>query len=645
MAGQVRALRSSAYRSDVDGLRAIAVLLVVIFHLHIFRAGGQLVSGGFIGVDVFFVISGYLLTGIIAKEIQASKFSIAGFYERRARRILPALVALLTATTIVSLFFLFPGELLAYAKSLIAATFSYSNFYFWSVSSYFDSPDSKPLLHTWSLAVEEQFYVVLPILLVLLSKFVPRLRSSALLLLCCGSFAWSVWASIHQPTSAFYSPLSRAWELLLGSLLALDAIPAFEARWIRETAAAAGLVMIVFAAVRLTDATAFPGIAALLPCGGAFLILAAGRNGESTVGKVLAWRPLAFIGLISYSVYLWHWPLIVFSKMGLLPIPTHGLYAPAVLLLSLALGALSWRFIEQPFRSGPLRRMPRRRVFVVSACGLASCAAFSLVITIMHGFESRFSSSAVRIAAYATVPEENGFGTCFIASGYTFDDYRKELCLKQEPGKRNYLLLGDSHSAALLYGISRVLPNSHIMQASSAGCNIRIGMTERDDCSRMAAYVFGDYLETHHVDALLLTARWHHESDFLALTDTMAWCRRHGIPVYILGPVMEYNAPLPRLLAYAISRHDPALVSRDEEMEFFALDRSFRQIAEDRWHVHYASIMSIVCPAGKCMTYADPSQNVPVLFDTDHLSNPAALLVAEKLFAEGQLPTENLVQN
>jgi hypothetical protein len=316
-----------------------------------------------------------------------------------------------------------------------------------------------------------------------------------------------------------------------------------------------------------------------------------------------------------------------------------------MLLLSLALGALSWRFIEQPFRAGSFRRMQRRTIFIASAGGLASCVAFSLIITTMHGFESRFSSSAVRIAAYATVPEENGFGTCFIASGYTFDDYRKDLCLKQQPGKHNYLLLGDSHSAALLYGVSRLLPNSHIMQASSQGCNIRVGMTERDDCSRMASYVFGDYLVNHHVDALLLTARWHHESDFEALADTMAWCRRHDIPVYILGPVMEYNAPLPRLLAYSISLHDPGLVARDEEIEFFALDRSFRQIAEDRWHVHYASIMSIVCPGEKCMTYADPLHQVPILFDTDHLSNPAALLVVEKLVAEGELPSDKLVQN
>jgi peptidoglycan/LPS O-acetylase OafA/YrhL len=233
------------YRPDIDGLRAVAVLLVLAFHLQF-----QRLPGGFVGVDVFFVISGYLITGIIAKEIQASSFSVARFYERRARRILPALFAVLLVSTLFSLRYLLPGEVMSYAKSMLSATFSCSNFYFLSTADYFDAPaHTKPLLHTWSLAVEEQFYLILPLLLLLLWRRWPRGRKSVIVALFVGSFAWSAWLAYQSPDDAFYSPFSRAWEFLTGSLLALNIAPAIRKRWLREASSLVGLGAIVLASL------------------------------------------------------------------------------------------------------------------------------------------------------------------------------------------------------------------------------------------------------------------------------------------------------------------------------------------------------------------------------------------------------------
>jgi peptidoglycan/LPS O-acetylase OafA/YrhL len=631
------------YRSDIDGLRAVAVLLVVIFHLGgIHNHPVIFMPGGFTGVDVFFVISGYLLTGIIDYEIGKSKFSIASFYERRARRILPALIALLLTTTLVSLIFLLPGELIAYAHSLIAATFSYSNFYFWSVSSYFDSPGSKPLLHTWSLAVEEQFYIVLPILLIVLARVNPRIRVGILLALAGLSFAFSVWAAHGQRTAAFYSPFSRAWELLLGSLLAVGIVPALRNRIVRELCATAGAALIFFGAVRLSGRSDFPGVAALMPCGGAFLILAAGRDGETIVGNVLSLRPITFIGLISFSVYLWHWPLIVFSTMGLLPIPTHDLYFPVMIVLSLLAGAISWKYVEKPFRTGAFRRMPRTRVFGISAFSMTLCASIALLLIGNQGLAWRYPPAAINIAALTGIPQQMQAGTCFIDTGYGFSDYKKDLCLHLDAKKKNYLLLGDSHSAALWYGLSKGMRGANILQASAAGCSMRVGLHGQDNCSKLASYVFDDFLKTHRLDGLIFTERWRHASDFTEFAETVAWCKRQNIPVYILGPVMEYNAPLPRLLAYAITYHNEKLVRESADSGLIAMDRSLKRIAVDEWHVPYFSLLDVECPAGDCLIYADAAHTTPMLFDDNHLSNGASLYLIDRLIADKTLASRRI---
>jgi peptidoglycan/LPS O-acetylase OafA/YrhL len=274
--------------------------------------------GGFVGVDVFFVISGYLISSIIFAEINSSRFTITGFYERRIRRIFPALVATLAATSVFAVIYLLPGELIDYAKSMLAATGSASNLYFWWHSGYFSSPTSKPLLHTWSLAVEEQFYITFPLFLLLVRRFFPQALRTAVVILFFVSLVTSCLVVSRNPDTAFYMPYTRAWELLLGTLLSLGVFPRLRSAWLRNLATLGGIGMIMWSVLLYSQETLFPGLSALVPCVGTALIVWAGEAGTSLVGSALSWRPVVFVGLISYSLYLWHWPVIVLHQMGVL---------------------------------------------------------------------------------------------------------------------------------------------------------------------------------------------------------------------------------------------------------------------------------------------------------------------------------------
>jgi peptidoglycan/LPS O-acetylase OafA/YrhL len=611
-------------------------------------------NGGYVGVDVFFVISGYLLSAIVFADVAASRFSIIDFYERRIRRIFPALFAMLIAFTVFAWIYFLPGMLIEYAKSLLASTTFASNFYFSMHSGYFDAADSSPLLHTWSLAVEEQFYILFPLVLVLIRRFFPSRLRIAVVVLFVASLAASAVMVYHDQVNAFYMIYTRAWELLLGTVLSLGMFPRLRSAWLRNVVTLLGIAMIAYSVYFYTQLTLFPGLSALLPCVGTALIIGVGDSGSSLVGVALSWRPVVFVGLISYSLYLWHWPVVILHRMGALLAMSDTLPSRFATLLtpsqydkmleiglSFALATLCWRFVERPFRNGPLR-LDGRPLFAMAGTVMFIFVAVSTVAIFANGFEGRFPSQAVQIAsALNGADSQKAFrvGTCFITGAERFEDYNNELCLHRDPGKRNYLLLGDSHSAALWPGLSYPVPGVNIMQASSAGCAPFVDTSDAlpvSDCRKMMRYIFNVFLPSHPVEGLLLGARWQ-SKDIGRLAETLEWARQHQLPVVLFGPVPEYDMPLPLLLAYSIAWNNPDLVSHHRIGERQSLDAQLEKLAANTWHVPYISLYQAVCQDRDCMVYSDAQHKIPLMGDDSHLSPAGSLVILRRLLDQGKI--------
>lgn len=383
------------YRADIDGLRAVAVLSVIIFHF-----SRDALPQGFLGVDIFFVLSGFLITSIIWGEIGQGKFSIARFYERRIRRILPALLFLLVVASAAAAVLLLPSDLMDYARSLFAALGFYANIYFWLDTTYFTADaNTKPLLHLWSLGVEEQFYLLFPILLALLARFWRSGVLPVVALIVVGSLLLDIVArKMGAADPAFYLLPTRAWELGAGALIALlpAGLPRFMARWRELLAGLAALLVAVGLAAPVMSflpATLSSQPAAFATVVGTCLLLQLGRSGQSAVGRALAVAPVRFVGLISYSLYLWHWPVLVFARYYLVrELTVPEILAASVLMFAMAI--LSWRFVERPFRQ---RTTSVRRVlcWVGGVTAILLSVAAALLLT--RGLPQRLSGDAASI--------------------------------------------------------------------------------------------------------------------------------------------------------------------------------------------------------------------------------------------------------
>jgi peptidoglycan/LPS O-acetylase OafA/YrhL len=638
------------YRPDIDGLRAVAILSVLAFHL-----SPANVSGGFVGVDVFFVISGYLISAIVFSEIATRRFSVLVFYERRIRRIFPALFAMLIVVGAVISFFLLPGEFVDYAKSVLAATLSASNFYFAQHSGYFDSPTSHPVLHTWSLAVEEQFYILFPIFLILTRRLFERWLKHAVVILLFISLAASVATLHYSPTAAFYMPWTRAWELLMGTVISVGLFPRLRVGWVRNAVTLLGIGLIAYSVLRYTEQTPFPGLAAVIPCLGSALIIGAGESGSTLIGKVLSWRPVAFIGLISYSLYLWHWPVIVLNGLGLSvnlgAVVPHRLAFLLVsqkgsklieLLLSLVLGILSWRFVERPFRSYP-RRIERKWLLALSGTVMTILLLSSGAIIYASGFPGRFPASAVEVASFLTPPGASNLGQlgdCVITNENRTTVFDNSSCLRSVSGKANYLLLGDSHAGALWNGLKTALPNSSVSLAAVWGCRPSIHLDGTALCNQMRDFVFQKYLPAHPIQGLLVEARWY-SKDLEGVGEIAAWAKAHSISVVVFGPVAEYDAPLPRLLAYSIAWNKPSLPQQHRLPYSPVMDAEMLDLAQNAWHVPYISLYQATCDVDRCVEYADAQNQIPLLTDTDHLSPDGSRLLVDRLLRLGDLDCLN----
>ncbi len=643
LATQTMTQTSWSYRPDIDGLRALAVLAVVLFH---YRVPGF--AGGYVGVDVFFVISGFLITGLILKQRGEGRFSLRNFYERRIRRIFPALFALLAVATIAAAILFFPVSFARFGKSLLATAFFASNFEFWREAGYFDvAGDQKPLLHLWSIAVEEQFYLVFPALLLLIGSWVRWRLAAATLAIFIVSLAVSIWCTRHAPTAGYYLLPSRMWELMLGALLAIGAVAVPDFGHWRSIACAGGLAMMGYAVFAFNRSTPFPGAAALVPCAGTALVIAAGES--SLVNRVLRLKPIVFVGLISYSLYLWHWPVYVFARAALFRAPT-AVETAGLIALSLALAILSWRYVEQPFRSRHFR-WPRPALFRGAGIAMAATAACAVLLVFDQGFPQRFSPEIRAILAEAS-DHEPRIGECF---GLTADDVRNgRLCpLGANVQQASFLLWGDSHADALIPAVQSVakrLGRAGLF-AGTDSCPPLLGV-KRADTAKCAAFndAVAKIATSKSIREVILEARWAKNAEgssfgqeppdrvrlyddispgrteretrdvfYRGLNRTVAALTRAGKRVILVASVPEVGFPVPAVLARA-RLADPnaklttsATVYRERQKFVFWAFAQMRQ----RYGAQIIYPDRVLCKAGACRIALNGR---PLYRDAHHLS-------------------------
>lgn len=448
------------YRSEVDGLRAFAVLPVILFH-----AGFEMFSGGYVGVDIFFVISGYLITSILLKELAQDKFSIIHFYERRARRILPALFAVMLACIPFAWAWLDPFALKEFFQSLVSAALFSSNIYFFLKTGYFDvAAEMKPLLHTWSLAVEEQYYVIIPIAMLVLWRLSIRSMALTFWFVFVASLLAAQYFSGVNSSFNFYLLPTRAWELMMGSLVAVyaDKIRIDEASKVKQVLSIVGILLILFAIFVFDEDTPFPSFYALVPTLGTVLILCSSAS-SNWVNKLLSWRGFVGIGLISYSAYLWHQPILAFYRAKTFEEP-NILIGAAVVVSTLVLATLTYFLIEQPFRNKRSNLWTRRNVFAFSLVGIMIFSVSGFYGHVKQGFPER-NEDFLRLA--------QNFGLSSACSGANFDD---ERCKSSSDPK--YILWGDSHAMHLGQAVAEVVGEQGLWQMTLSACPPVVGIKE-----------------------------------------------------------------------------------------------------------------------------------------------------------------------
>ncbi|MGG7634190.1 acyltransferase family protein [Pseudomonas sp. ES1] len=507
------------YRSDIDGLRAVAVLSVVIFH-----AFPSALRGGFIGVDIFFVISGFLITTIILKSLDNKTFSFSDFFGRRIKRIFPALALVLGTTYIIGWMTLTAGEFMQLGKHIASGAIFISNFSLWSESGYFDtSAQLKPLLHLWSLGIEEQFYIFLPLALYLCSRV--RINAVALIAIAAAaSFALNMKLIGYDPTATFYSPLTRFWELLSGSLLAWFTIykdtHASPAQWhllankqraLRNLFSVLGLVLLIVGLTHIKKGTHFPGAKALIPVTGAVLLILAGPN--AWVNKhVLSARLMVWVGLISFPLYLWHWPL--FSLLRINEGEPSRLLMAATLLLAVGLAWSTYRFLELP-----LRNVTSDRLKVAALASIMLGAAMVGVVTyITDGLPGRPANASLDSYANSIFRSDAKRESECVD---VLNAYKKDVDWYCQAGdkkqKQDIFAFGDSHAYSLLPAFEKLAADHDLSIAfsSASGCPPLLGIQsmrgelqiEKYNCQALNERIYA-YIKSEQIRTVILVGRW-----------------------------------------------------------------------------------------------------------------------------------------
>lgn len=642
------------YRRDIDGLRAVAVIPVILFH-----SGMTWLPGGFVGVDIFFVISGFLISTIIFREVDEGKFSFIRFYERRARRILPALIVVLFSTVIMFSLIALPTQADGTARSAIAALFSFSNIFFWMQTGYFSpAVEFMPLLHTWSLAVEEQFYFFFPIIVILIS----RLRLSIRFLVVAATvlgFAGALWLSYSRPSVAYYLLPARAWELGVGCVVASGVIPRIASEKVREFIVIFGLTTLAISFFLISSDMVFPGFVALFPVIGAAMVLYAGAN--SRVAQfILGRKELVFVGLVSYSLYLWHWP--VMASIRVLNADIHLGVGSAFLSYALTffLAVVTWRFVERPFRR-------RDRISPFRLTAFLGCASIGLVllssfVAYQRGFPSRLQDNAA-LALSASEDIDPFRSPCRDRTAV------RECFFGNTDSGVTSVILGDSHAAAIRAGVvaSGLLGDQGATLLWEGACPFLVDSyptnhSERARCVSFRKFAW-DYLAgLKNLDTIILGGRWPYQvSGFLpesggahrtyfsdastaslsidenvrvfkrSLERTLNEFEKLGVNVFIIGSTPEAGFDVPKTVALNLfhGKNAPTEIPREfVESRAGVADQIIAGIAMERDFVKFLSIWEGFCSEESCMIELDGK---PLFYDDSHLSYTGAMTFASLL--------------
>ena len=641
------------YRREIDGLRALAVVPVILYH-----AGVPGFGGGFVGVDVFFVISGFLITSLLLEELATGGLSIRRFYERRARRILPALFLVMAACLAPAWVLLSPSDLRDFGRSLIAVSGFSSNLLFWQQTGYFDSASElKPLLHTWSLAVEEQFYVLFPLLLAWCARRGVRFTAVTLVVISLASLALAETLVRQAPASAFFLLPSRAWELGLGSLLALRqaSVPAGPARRLAEPAALAGVLMIALAVAGFDHATPFPGLHALLPTVGACLLIGFATPG-TLVGRLLGLRPLVGIGLVSYSAYLWHFPLFAFARHAAEGRPDAVLLS-GLAIASLALAAASWRFVERPFRD---RTQVGNRTVLWSAAG----ASFAFVLlgvacVLGKGFPTLRLDEA-RQEVLATAIASPLRKKCHTGGADYLTPAQACRYFSEHP---SWAVFGDSHGVELAYGLAEELrpEQDGVVHFSFSGCTPTTGLepSPRPGCAAWSREALDALAQDDAIHHVVVVFRLHaalfglHEKTYPELPSQNTEAERAEIwqaYLSLLRELVEQGKEV-----YAVLQA-PELPKRIDELVRRAGNATeVPGVARQWWDARSAYVTVRLSELPRGVTVVDPaslfcdaqrckavSHGVARYFDDDHYSVAGAREVARALLARAAVQNSKL---
>jgi len=580
------------YRPDIDGLRAASVILVLLFHV-----GLPLIPGGYVGVDVFFVISGFVISIHLIDEINKKQFSVADFYTRRIKRIIPAQVFVLIITTIAAYKLFLPPQLLDYSRTLGATALSAANIYFAFNSGYFENgANLRPLLHMWSLGVEEQFYVFLPIGLLLISRYLKSNWKLTLVPVTILSFLFCVYASYSAARFNFFMLPTRAWELLLGVLLVLIPLPD-GSRIIRQIAGVAGLAMIFIAAITFTEETRFPGVSALMPCVGAALLIWSGRLADTGVSSLLSLRPLVFIGLISYSLYLVHWPIIVFTHYYTLQPTTYPMMA-LMIAASFVTAVFSWRFIEQPFRK-PGVGHSRLRLFGATAAVTAVILVVAASGTLTNGLPGRFPDFQV-----AGIPSARKIADqrCLLESNVKPEAWKAEDCvLAPGHGDGTVILWGDSFAGHYAPGIRAFADKIpfRVVQYTAAGCRPVLSFFSHalPNCQNFNSRIL-DVARRENAKIIIMVGRWTNARQITAeqVAGTVRALTDAGFKVYLVGQSPEFVLDVPSLDYRINGKPNGPVTAWLPAISKEVNPRMAEAVGESR----FIDPLAVLCPDGKC---------------------------------------------